>query len=271
LKGVLLTSADLARWDEQIRAYRADIALLMAKVDQVQRQKALATELARMMSGEDVGPQASLASASPTRPEARGQANPKPRKLREGSWPAVIRDWVYAATSGLSPVEMRSMIEADDKLQARFSESEKGYYHGLSRLQRSGTIIRHKGRYYSPSTFADFQKRVAAGEVEDEPVQTFGHSPMGEAILDIVASTPGIKGSEIIRELRTDAEFDATLTPHTTGAYNVISRLARRNMILRDGQQCFVGPEMPPRDPASKWIARHSRDGMIAEHQGGLI
>lgn len=262
LDEVLLTGADLARWSEQIRTYNAEIDALVAKVEQVQRQMSLATELAKMMGGMDVRiPQVNVSSRPVRASEAQPQPQPQPntaksKNLRKGSWPAVIRDWVYAGTGGLSPVELKAMIEADEALRKRFNESEKGYYHGLSRLQKSGTIIRHKGRYYSPVTFADHQKRVASGEVSDEPVQTFGHSPMGEAVLDIVYTLPGIKGSEIIRELRTDAEFDATLTPHTTGAYNVISRLVRRKLIRREGQQCYPGPEMPPRDPASKWLAR---------------
>ncbi|MBR7618280.1 hypothetical protein JKL49_02670 [Phenylobacterium sp. 20VBR1] len=137
----------------------------------------------------------------------------------------------------------------------KFASSDKGFYNALLRIQNTGEIIRHKGRYYSPGSFEDHKRKVDAGEINEAALPETGnaYSPMGEAIMDLVHANPGIAGADVVRALRTDAEFNAALTPHTTGAFNVIARLARRRQIDRTGSDCFPGPNMPPRDPASRW------------------
>lgn len=237
-EGVLLTSGDIARWEEEVRDYESEIASLHAKIEATQKRIELARQFAAL-----------LEAPVPEAPRRRFS-------LRKGTWMVAVHHWVNSATSGLSATDLREIIATDPTFSARFAESEKGYYHALSRLQKAGEIIRHKGRYYSPASFADHQKRVAAGQaVDDEaPPANSGHSPMGEAILDIVSVVPGVRGPQIIRLLRTDPEFNDALARHNTGAYNAISRLIRRGALERRDGQCFPGPAMPIRDSGSRWL-----------------
>jgi hypothetical protein len=67
---------------------------------------------------------------------------------------------------------------------------------------------------------------------------------MGEAIMAIVRANPGISGGSIIIKLREDPEFDAALTPHNSGAYNVIARLVLRRQLRKTGdKRYFIGKE----------------------------
>lgn len=69
---------------------------------------------------------------------------------------------------------------------------------------------------------------------------------MGEAILKIVGASAGVLSKQVIVELRKNPEFNAALTPHQTGAFNIIARLVKRRQILRrDDGGLEAGPEFP--------------------------
>jgi hypothetical protein len=181
------------------------------------------------------------------------------------SWVKAVRNWIYGAPLGISHAELRDLIEKSPEFAARFHQSEKGYYHAVSRLIERDEIVRYNRRLFSTHAYDAFQREVAEGRLEDEPPISGAYSPMGEAILDLVYRNPGILGRDIIQALRTDAEFNATLTPHNSGAYNIIARLVRRKQILRsDDGKCFPGPAIPVRNPASKWLQRPSIDAREA-------
>lgn len=265
-EGLLLEQA-VARWEDDLRRAHEQMDELAGVATKIANRIALARAL---LSDTPTLP-AAPSQALPVAPDA-----PPPQRnalQRKGTWAFALRRWIYSAPAGMTSAELRAAVDTDPIYSARLAESEKGYYHALSRLRAAGVIVQHKGRHYSPAAYKDHLDRVAAGEATDEPVTAYSHSPMGEAILDIVASSPGIKGAEIVRRLRSDPEFDAALTPHKTGAFNVIARLARRRLLQRDGGHCSPGPEMPPRDPASKWLmvnAMADRPSAIQE-RGRLI
>jgi hypothetical protein len=190
------------------------------------------------------------------------------------SWVEAIRTWITAAHSGISYPELRAVIDASPAFSKRFNLSDKGYYNALSRLVGRNELVRHNGRLFSPNAFESYRKAVALGHIEDAPPPISGaYSPMGEAILDIVyrCSNTGVLGKDILQELRNDPEFNAALTPHSTGGYNIIARLVKRHQILRreDGL-CFPGNKFPRRDLTSKWLTRgavgnsHHREEMAS-------
>lgn len=179
----------------------------------------------------------------------------------DAKWVDLVRQWVGASYDGLSYADLRGMIGKHPKISERFAISDKGYYNALSRLVNRQELIRHNGRLFTAEAFERYRRKVAGGLIVDLPApMPSSHSPMGEAVMDIVWANRehGIVGKDIIAVLRNDAEFNATLTPHTSGAYNVIARLTKRGQLIRrDDGLIFPGGRMAPRSPDSKWIQWH--------------
>lgn len=262
---VLFLAGTVERWNLELREVVAEIEALVARRDRVQERLEHARKLLDLVK-QDARAVTAPPKAAPTpKTMALLNANPQlpltavelptPQGEKE-SWVGMVRRWVNEAPLGLTFPELRDKIEKDADASSRFRASEKGYYNALSRLAQRGEIIRENGRVFSPAAHAAFKREVEAGRVDGTPPPPANtYSPMGEAILDIVASRPGILGKDILHELRTDSEFNATLTPHNSGAYNIIARLVRRKQLIRrDDGQCFLGPKAPPRDRNSKWL-----------------
>lgn len=265
--GVLLTDADLAAWQAAVRHYEAQIDVLRAKTEAARQRIDLALKLKALM-----GEHLDAGAETPTKPEPQTPpVAPVFREIPGGSWISTVRSWIYESPTGLTATELRQRIQANPDFAARFAQSDKGYYHAVNRLQKMGHVTRHKGVYYSPAAYADHMKRVETGEIEDlvRDEASPGYSPMGEAVLDLVAAKPGITGPEIIGMLRTDPEFADALAKHNTGGYNAIARLSRRGLIVRDEGKCYPGPNMTDRDPNSRWLS--AATGRDPDNRGHLI
>lgn len=260
--GVLLTSADLECWEAEARELDTKAQVFLARRDKLRQRIEVARGLASLLDDDDVKPSIDAPASGPL-PEVKGAEEAEVFTLAgtvpptRGIWKRVLREWIYTSPTGLSGTDIRSRVLADPDLGPKFKISDKGFYHALTRMQASGDAIKHLGRYYSPRSLEDHKRRVAAGEISEQVAPENGsyYSPMGEAIMDIVSKTPGISGADVVRCLRHDAEFNAALTPHSTGAFNVIARLAKRRQIDRIGGDCFPGPNMQPRDSGSKWLS----------------
>jgi hypothetical protein len=151
---------------------------------------------------------------------------------------------------GLPYAELRSAVLASP-LGPKLIQSDKGYHNALSRAAQAQEIIRDHGRVFTPAAFQRFMAAVERGEASTTVPQPIAHSPMGEAILKIVGANPGkLNGKGVIGELRKDAEFNAALTPHETGAYNIIARLVRRGQIIRRDDGLILPGRNFPRDIA---------------------
>jgi hypothetical protein len=255
---IQLTGADVARWEAEARTLREEAEELMLQVSlRTLKAAALADraktarELFALIQGDDQPMPANISpSAASTSSE---EATLPPSPPRKGSWREAVQTWVHGADKGLSPGDLRALIAADKGFHEKFQASDKGFYHAIARLKKDGTIVRHGGRYYSPKAFSE-NAHLPPPEDGYEPLPAAEvYSPMGEAIQDIVSANPGIANKDIIKRLCTDVEFNATLTPHTSGAHNIIARLGRRGQIVRQDGGCYPGPRMTPRNPASKW------------------
>ncbi|QDX26577.1 hypothetical protein FPZ54_11460 [Sphingomonas suaedae] len=257
--------ADLARLDSEIAERQAERAEVVRKLDAAEL---IARELASL-SDNETGREAPVAEngSAPqnSHPEQFGLTPPaaqpvhkqrKPRKPREGlTWKAVVLPAVGEAEMGLTYAELRSAVAASP-LGSKLDASDKGYHNAISRLAGDGLIIRDHGRVFTPEAFDRFMAAVERGEASTTVPQPLAHSPMGEAILRIVSAQPGLlNGKGVIRELKKDPEFNAALTPHETGAFNIIARLVRRGQIVRrDDGLIQPGKNFPPE------YARHENE-----------
>jgi hypothetical protein len=176
--------------------------------------------------------------------ENEEESNSETQQAKGPTFVSAVTEGVYAAESGVVPYQLKAALLRTD-LAERLTESDKGFYHAIDRLARRGVIIRYKGRLFSPDALDRFKAMVAAGLLRDEVPKPPSHSPMGDAILQIVAMKPGIGGGHIIAKLKENPEFAAALTPHSTGAFNVISRLTKRRQIVKVERGYFVPGDAP--------------------------
>jgi hypothetical protein len=256
---VVLTVDDVRQWKADLLATTARINELSETRAELERKLAAAALFIDLDSVEaDAG--GDVAASSGALPEPVAEPSPIPasaalpmvlsaerrRPPTAMKWADVVLEGVSAADLGLTYAEMRKFA-SKSSLGERLEQSDKGYHNAIGRLARSGEIIREHGRLFTPDAYKRFMKAVEAGEATTTVVQPMAYSPMGEAILNIVAAQPGaLNGKGVITELRRNPEFNAALTPHETGAYNIIARLVRRkHLARRDDGTLLPGPSFP--------------------------
>lgn len=252
-KDIILTVDDVRRWKADLLHNQKEILRLSNENESLSAKLAAASYFLDVEAlGESVKSEEQLASKY-SKPTILAEvdvpkvvANPRRRRSQfQPVWADVILKAVQSSEMGLTYAEMRKYA-IGSVLGEKLKSSDKGYHNAIGRLARDGSIIRQYGRLFNKSAYERFQAAVDAGTVSRVVAMPFVHSPMGEAILKIVNANPGIIGKEIIGKLREDVEFNATLTPHETGAYNIIARLVKRRQIVRrDDGGCIAGPDFP--------------------------
>lgn len=244
---VVLTLEQIELWRGDVRRFDDEISRLQAERD---------SRLKLIEAGEVLLAALPVLSVSQSRPSAvvqQEEAAPPEKQVRRKrrygwlTWHDVIVAAVARADMGLTYAELRGEVSKSE-LGHKLDESDKGYHNALSRAAAGGEIVKDHGRVFTPEAFKRFMEAVEAGDASTTVPQPIIHSPMGEAILSIVAKCPGeLNGKGVIRELRKDPEFNAALTPHETGAYNIIARLVRRGQIVRrDDGLLTPGKNFPP-------------------------
>lgn len=252
--GVLLTIADVQRWEGDVRRLDEEISRLTASRAEVKKMlDAASLFVGRVTEPTIIEDESATPKDNSSDEDEVTSASDElvldgiglAEHLKESTWAGTVLDIVKPAEMGLTYAEVREAVLASS-LAPKLRRSDKGYHNAIGRLARSGILMREHGRLFTPEAYERFKAAVAAGEMSAVVPQPFVHSPMGEAILRVVQDRPGIIGKAIIGELRKDAEFNATLTPHETGAYNIIARLVKRRQIVRrDDGGCVPGPDFP--------------------------
>lgn len=242
-----ISSDDIVRWEEEARdedsraaAKIAEAAAHTQRGVQLRLQAAKARELVALITGAP--PPAEV------RHDAIARRNPK--AYRPGSWREWVKDRVYGHPDGITSAQLRELIQSDPDFLPKFVESDKGYYNAVFRLKGDGVITLEDGRYYSPEAWLN--KLAAFGEGKDR-TPAYRSSPLGDAILDLVYACPGIAGGEVVKALREDEEFAASVR-YNSAVYNVLARLAGREQVVNAGNGYTPGPKMPARNPDSKWV-----------------
>lgn len=250
---VLLTLEHVAQWKADLLRNTARIAELGEENALIERRLAAASVF---LDIESVPPASPVKGASEVIEKDLGlfvdEAMPvkarRKRKHKGPIWADVVLDAVNSAPMGLTYAEMRQVAH-NSALGPKLAQSDKGYHNAIGRLARNGEIVREHGRLFTREAYERFMAAVDAGEATTTVPQPFAYSPMGEAILDIVAKCPAtLNGKGVINELRKDAEFNAALTPHETGAHNIIARLVRREQIVRRDDGTLIPGRNFPKD-----------------------
>jgi len=230
----LVSAEMIQRWQRERDRLTKMIERLAKKRDGLEKMVLLGTELTK-----------TNATTGPTEPSMPLVA----RARRGGTWKGIISDILAREVRGLTHAELKAEI-AKTQLAERLEQSEKGFYGAVARLVADREAIRHKGRTYSPATFEKFQKDVAAGVAADkEAPPASQRSPVKDAILRFLSARPtGAKAGEILRHVQKLPEYGSN-----TAVYNLISRMRKRQEIIKRGKLYRLPPntdEAPP-DPKS--------------------
>lgn len=127
-------------------------------------------------------------------------------------------------------------------LAEALSESDKGFYHAIRRLEKRGKLVKHYGYLFSPKGFEEYNKKERDGLVpslEKNP-QSSRYSPMGEEVILFVNANPeGVLSKDIVSHLKKDERFSEVVEKNATNVYNVIARLVKRNQIIKVDRRIF--------------------------------
>jgi len=234
---------DILAWEKEVESLRRQEAEL------AQRRNAFAALVdqgRRFLEMLKAAPLQTVSEAAPEgKPERASESGPPAKELpfpiiqsqliisEDTSFVTAVRGIVNGASGRLAPWEIKERIAATP-LRQKLEASDKGFYNAISRLVEREEIKRHNGWLLSIQNYAAYMAAIQSGEVKDTAaVQPNRSSPMGDAILAFVNARKGVTSRDIIDHLMADAEFAAALSPHRTGAFNIIARLVRRHQILK--------------------------------------
>jgi hypothetical protein len=175
----------------------------------------------------------------PQKQAATAQAS-KSKRPERSEWKRTIRELTLASTAPLPYGELRQKINATP-LAERLAQSEKGFYHAISKLSKAGDIVAYKGHVFAPALFEKFQQDLRSGRVLDLKIPNAAHnSPMGDAIKEMMCKRPtGATSGNMIWELRKNPEFAAVIDRNKTHPYNVIRRLYDRGVLQKRGKRYY--------------------------------
>lgn len=281
--GILLTSDDLLRWKREVSELEAKVETLRARKDLLARRIEVAEALSMLLDAPRDNAEHSLVTPDQTAAEESPLDNSEidvGEEVIEGEWTwvSVVHDAIYGHAMGVASHDLREEFAQSPFYGPRMEVSDKGYYNAVSRLAERKQIVKHNGRLFSPEAHAAYQAAVARGEIIDRPpVQPNAYSPMGAAIEQAVMDDPGVTSAEIIRRLKRDPEFAATLHPKATVAYNIIARLKKRRRIEARGKGLFLSaalaesPEHPlPRNTEPPGAHAPRGSGVVGSSPNGL-
>lgn len=226
-RSVLLTMEDIDRWKAEVREIESQIGALRDRQAAIQKR----LDAASIFIEADPGqlPPVSVSDSG----EAASSAK---RSGDDATWTATIYQIVAVAQRGITHSELRREV-AKTHLSERLAHSDKGFYGGIAKLKERGRLVRHGRRLFTP---ANLHSARAAGwlEEDDDAENTaLTRSPMGEAIVGILANHgDGMVSGELIARLRHDREFARQMTANKTHFYNVIGRLVSRGILEKDGK-----------------------------------
>lgn len=160
------------------------------------------------------------------------------RKSKSGGWVPTMLDILVRANRPMAYADVKDAI-SKTHLGPTLARSDKGFYGSIAKLVARKQIIREGGRLFTPAVYEQFKKDVAAGLATDEPINNTGGnhtSPRRDAILDLLRANPrGVRTSEIVERLARMPELKLSDKNSVTAVYNLIARLVKRQVLLKDG------------------------------------
>jgi len=220
-----------------------------AVVERQAKREALAKELARV-TDEIAGIDRWLEAVSIIFPQAaQFQAINSQADKEEFRSPLkrAILTLLEGAPEGLAPRDIARMIKEgdDDELRQRLIDNPSGHYNALERMCSQKQIIRYDEKYYTHLNFwSSPQSKEHGGPDADRK-----NEGMPSFVLSLFAPGVAMSPQDITDAVRADPVHSAALERNPGIVYSAISRLYKRNKLVRDGSY-YVLPtkENEPRD-----------------------
>jgi len=244
---------DVEAWRVEVGKLEAQIGDLRARQERLKAQVAAAEALFAILMpdqppkrtqgfetalAENAQAQGRLMLAlKPADPRAFANSPPARRNYGRLTFVEAVEQALKEAAQGrLSTHELREIIEQTE-LGPKLTESDKGFYHAISRLAARGELVKHNGWLFVPDRYKSYMSEVELGLRSDEaaPTHSTRRSPLADAIKRALAEAGEMTSSEVIDYLIAIPEFEESLTQNKTGAYNVLSRLVGRGELVKDG------------------------------------
>lgn len=260
IKNALLTLEDVRGWEDRLQAIGDEQARLEDERKLIQKK----LEAVQFILGEIPGREHA------TTPKITQESAPlvkRPTRSRSGkpSWASEIERIFDSEKKPLTFEQLKLEVDKGP-LNGEFAKSDKGFYHAVSRLQGRDILRKHNGWLFRVGDLEAHLRQVSMGLIDDvsrEDAEPTKKSPMAEAIKDFLAANPnGVESKVILAHLVEDPRFSETLTKNATGAYNVISRLAKKGEVEK-----VEGLVYPPDRNESSAEGSEAK----AEETGGLF
>jgi hypothetical protein len=171
-------------------------------------------------------------SSTSARPQAKG------RRISDTGWTATMLKVLVEADRPMAYAELKAAL-AKTHLAPKLLRTDKSFYGAIGKLDAKKVAVRHNGRISATAVYERFQRDVASGIAKDEPVRNTGgehRSPVKAALFEFLKTNPqGARAGEIINALSKRADLNLTDKNSLTAVYNLIARLVRREVLVRDG------------------------------------
>src|SRR5690606_24222360 len=134
--------------------------------------------------------------------------------------------------------ELREAV-AQSVLGPKLAENDKGFYGAVQKLSERGAVIRKGGFMFSPAAFEEYERRVKQGlEKEIVGSPTRRPAPLEDEVKRFLdGRADGAVGREVIDHIVSVPEFKEAASRNSTGVYNVLSRMVKRERIRKIGQR----------------------------------
>jgi len=224
LTSLLITAAEVKGW-------RAQCAEIDGKIEKLKADKAKL--LKKIEAVELLAPSLTLDVAEKEDPSPDGLI--RERKGRP-TWSALIEEQVRSSQSGIVQRDLMAKIRAG-LFGDRLTESESAFYNSISKMLRKKIIVKRGDHLFTQAQYAEYMKKLEAGEVNDVAEVTNYGSPAAAVVVRFVQENPGCGSSDAIR-----AVWEASPTgdrQSKTSLYNMIARLVEQRHIRKEGGHLF--------------------------------
>lgn len=152
------------------------------------------------------------------------------------TWTSAIHDIVMRGPKGLTYGEVKNAMRTTP-LGPTLERTDKAFYGGLAKLTKSGRVMRHNGKFFTPQALKSFLAGVQMGLFEDVPAgpESGQKSPTRDAILNYLQEHPkGAPIATLFEMLERDTGQELSDKNSKTIVYNLIARLIKRGVLTKD-------------------------------------
>lgn len=218
--------------DQQVAQWVADADSIVARIRELETEKKQLFDKLEALAvlGIEMPEELSIAIGRLT--AATDQKQLKPTKKRDDvTWISEIRR-VISESGGKIPYS--AILDGIEKgpLKGKFQKSDKAFYNTISRLKKSGEVIKYNNWVFFPAVLEEHLRDVRNGVVEDV------RDPKGaDSVVSIaqqaIKKNPGITSGGVVKYVEDCAHQDGQ-SLNSGSVYNAVSRFVSTGKVKRE-------------------------------------